>query len=447
MPGSLPTGSRPAHPAVYSDALEARGGDEAVLRLARIVSRSCDQISGQIANFMSPKTSNALPRAVANLLRLASADLDDARLLLRSRQTRNAAKLLSAAVASVVRAVVASEQGWLGNPGGALDDVPEANPVRPELAAASALAVPPPNDPVRPDGSQASEPPASRVSHALERIASTLKTVAQAFEVKIAGTGPAGRTAPIRPKPPPEPERPQRPARPRSVGHTRDRRGSPSPEPAPESSPRSPDVKAKPSRRLVPPQIVGKGARKSAPASSSNPGVRRPPRPADAELPRQASPTGARIVGRAEPQQRQTAPASSASVPIATRSTGANESPPPRRQTPDMASTAFWSLMDHWNVPDLAALELIGHMGGLTKQGTRPRFRVKGEEAQLFRLLLEIDTSLKPFGVAPDDWLRKPIAEKPFRGATPLEHIGRHHRDGAQAVIRRIMQVSLLGSV
>jgi hypothetical protein len=114
---------------------------------------------------------------------------------------------------------------------------------------------------------------------------------------------------------------------------------------------------------------------------------------------------------------------------------------------PDVASTVFWSLMDHWKVPDLAALELIGHPGGLTKQGTRPRFRVKGEEAKMFSLLQEIDTSLKPFGVAPDDWLRKPITEKPFRGATPLEHIARHHREGAQAVLRRIMQVSLLGSV
>jgi hypothetical protein len=103
--------------------------------------------------------------------------------------------------------------------------------------------------------------------------------------------------------------------------------------------------------------------------------------------------------------------------------------------------------MDQWKVPDLAALELIGHSGGLTKQGTRPRFRVKGEEAKLFGLLQEIDTSLKPFSVVPDDWLRKPIAEEPFRGATPLEHIARHHRDGAQAVIRRIIQVSLLGSV
>jgi hypothetical protein len=107
----------------------------------------------------------------------------------------------------------------------------------------------------------------------------------------------------------------------------------------------------------------------------------------------------------------------------------------------------FWSLMDHWKVPDFAALELLGHPGGLTKQGTRPRFRLKGEEATLFALLQEIDTSLKPFGVPPDDWLRKPIAEKPFRGATSLEHIARHHVEGAQAVIRRIMQVSLLGSV
>jgi hypothetical protein len=162
--------------------------------------------AGKIANFMSPITSNALHRAVANLLRLASADLDDARLLLRSGRTRNAAKLLSAAVAHIIRAVIASEQGWPGNPRDGLDGVPEANPIRPELAAASALAVPPPNNPVGPDGSQAPEPPADRVSHVLERVTSTLNTVAQAFEVSIAGTGPAGHAAPIRPEPPQEPE-------------------------------------------------------------------------------------------------------------------------------------------------------------------------------------------------------------------------------------------------
>jgi hypothetical protein len=410
---------------------------------------------------MGPITSNALPSAVANLLRLASADLDDARLLLRSGRTRNAAKLLSAAVAHIIRAVIASEQGWPGNPRDGLDGVPEANPVRLELAAASALAAPPLNNPVGSDGSQAPEPSANRVSHALERVASTLNTVTQAFEVEIAGTGPAGRAAPIRPKPPQEPERPEPPPRPRIVEHARDRRGSASPGPTPESSPPKrdpagspahlqivrgePGVKGKPSRRFAPPRIVGKGARETTQATSQ-PGAQEPPRPADPGLSRHASPTAARIVGRTEPPRRQTVPASSASISIA-QGAGANDPALPRHRVPEVASTVFWSLMDHWKVPDLAALELIGHVGGLTKQGTRPRFRVKGEEAKLFSLLQEIDASLKSLGVAPDDWLRKPIAEKPFSGATPLEQIARHHREGAQAVIRRIMKASLLSSV
>src|SRR4029077_5703758 len=100
-----------------------------------------------------------------------------------------------------------------------------------------ALAVPPLNNPVGSDGLQAPEPSANRVSHALERVTSTLNTVAQAFEVEIAGTGPAGRTAPIRPKPPPEPERPQPPARRRIVEHARDRRGFSSPGANPKTSP------------------------------------------------------------------------------------------------------------------------------------------------------------------------------------------------------------------
>ena len=100
-------------------------------------------------------------------------------------------------------------------------------------------------------------------------------------------------------------------------------------------------------------------------------------------------------------------------------------------------------MMDRWKVTDLAALDLIGYRGGLTKKGTRPRFRVVGPGAELFSYLREIETGLKTLGSEPVDWIRQPIKEDPFKGTTPLAHITHGGVVGARDVIRKIMALGL----
>ncbi len=70
-----------------------------------------------------------------------------------------------------------------------------------------------------------------------------------------------------------------------------------------------------------------------------------------------------------------------------------------------MTSSAFWSLMDRWQVADAEALRLIGHPGGLTKKGTRPRSKMVGGEVVAFLGLKEIDTVLIPLDISPSRWL------------------------------------------
>jgi hypothetical protein len=99
--------------------------------------------------------------------------------------------------------------------------------------------------------------------------------------------------------------------------------------------------------------------------------------------------------------------------------------------------------MGRWKVEDMEALHLIGHREGLTKKGTRPRFRVTGPQAELFSFLREIDAALESLGRDPADWIREPIKEAPFRGATPLTHISRQGLVGARNVVRKILAVGL----
>jgi hypothetical protein len=103
----------------------------------------------------------------------------------------------------------------------------------------------------------------------------------------------------------------------------------------------------------------------------------------------------------------------------------------------------FWGLMDRWKLADLEALDLIGHSGGLTKKGTRPRFRVMGREAELFGYLQEIDTALAPLVKDRAAWIRQPIRHAPFRGANPLRHITRNGIAGARDVARELMVAGL----
>lgn len=110
-------------------------------------------------------------------------------------------------------------------------------------------------------------------------------------------------------------------------------------------------------------------------------------------------------------------------------------------------SAAFWTLMDRWQVPDLDALALIGHAGGLTKKGTRPRFRLEATEAARYAGLRALDQALEGLSLDPRRWLDTPQRPAPCRGAKPLDLLRRDadaarqllhalHRQGLEAGLR-----------
>ena len=114
-----------------------------------------------------------------------------------------------------------------------------------------------------------------------------------------------------------------------------------------------------------------------------------------------------------------------------------------KQASASMASTPFWTLMDRWNIPDQAALDLIGHPGGLTKKGGRPRFKLVGEEAALLRSFQEIDAALRPLGLDPTVWLHRAIKAAPFAGATPAAYLTSRRMQGVQDTLRFILQHGL----
>lgn len=133
--------------------------------------------------------------------------------------------------------------------------------------------------------------------------------------------------------------------------------------------------------------------------------------------------------------------------------------PPPRRSTAPtpaeeptaapakppagLASKDFWALVDHWGLEDRAALALIGHAGGLTAKGTRPRFKLTADEAAVILQMRALDQALAVLGLAPRDWLAKPIAAAPFGGATPAALILRRRLEGLRDTARYVTQLSL----
>ncbi len=105
-------------------------------------------------------------------------------------------------------------------------------------------------------------------------------------------------------------------------------------------------------------------------------------------------------------------------------------------------SAAFWTLMDRWRVPDLEALALIGHEGGLTRKGTRPRFRLQGDEAGRYAGLRALDQALQGLGLDPGRWLETPLASGRFDGGSPLAAL-RRDPDAAPGLLRLLRRQGL----
>ena len=103
--------------------------------------------------------------------------------------------------------------------------------------------------------------------------------------------------------------------------------------------------------------------------------------------------------------------------------------------------------MDRWNVPDTAALDLIAHRDGLSKKGTRPRFKLLEAEARMVSLLFEIDQTLENLGIDPGKWVNEPVKAAPFGGATPASYLTQKGVKGTQEISRYLLRNGLRRSM
>ena len=230
------------------------------------------------------------------------------------------------------------------------------------------------------DGRLAAPPAAASLLEPLGLFTATLARFGQHCGVDLESSGPADTAAPLRPEV-------EAPAPPPPVPAPPPRRAAPAQRPVPGG---------RPSQR--------KPRSKAAPAS---------PKPA-------ASP----------PPQPKVAPAAAPKPAAHALRTG-------------LSSGTFWSLVDRWALPDLDALELIGHGGGLTQKGTRPRFKLSDDEAEVVVAMRALDATLAQLGLDPAPWLSKPLCLEPFQGAAPRDLIRKNRLQGLREVSRYLTQMSL----
>ena len=109
----------------------------------------------------------------------------------------------------------------------------------------------------------------------------------------------------------------------------------------------------------------------------------------------------------------------------------------------NVTSAAFWELMARWKVADLTALDLIGHSAGLSKKGTRPRFKLAGEESEMVKLLFEIDEAVARQGLDPHAWVNKSLQAPPFEGTSPISYLTRNRLKGVKATSQYLLKNGL----
>jgi len=329
---------------------------------------------------LKPDALKAQHLAIASLRRIANADLTDAHLVLRRGQGRNAAVLGSRALASLIRAVAASETGWSPDEWeDGIDAIPSANPLQHDLLAAEVLLADVADQRVEPDGHVEPASDNADVSDALDRVDEILDAASQAFGVDLSGEAPAANADPIRPAPDGAEEPLDEPGSPTGEA------GEPSR--AEEARPDREDLPEKDEAPAVPATVVSarrprRRSGASSPTSTPEAAVagktviirRKPPRQ-PSKGSRKASPPFKHIITL--PSAKRPSNRSQATDAAGDPASAAGRQDAPRQvvhQGPhDYTSTVFWALMDRWKLSDVEALNLIGHPGGLTKKGTRPR--------------------------------------------------------------------------
>ena len=365
---------------------------------------------------------------MATLLRLADADLRDAALLEAGRDPGNAPVLAGQAVTRMVHAVVATEVGWpLGAGDGDLDGIPDLNPLKRQFASLQQrLPSTTPPMPLR-DGQAPPAPDHEKPPRTLPRSPDAVgRSLAERFQVDLRGNGPAGRVVPVRPEPSPAPRPPPMPKPP---GRNIPKFSKPTQDVTSERLPR-------PQKPSVPKLREGTIA-----APSAIRGVGPKPSRTFAATPFAPAPKADRVPAPVtvakQPQQTEALHAAEPHV------VGGPSAIQPRARPGGVSSTVFWSLMDRWEVSVTDALRLVGHAGGLTKKGTRPRFKLDGDEIEAFLGLQEIDTALEALKLRPTSWLRLPIKEQPFSGTDPLAFLAREALAGIRVTLRFLLQSGL----
>jgi hypothetical protein len=346
--------------------------------------------------------------------------------------------------------LAASEHEWpLATGHDGIDAIPSANPLQNSLLETGALLADAADEHVEADGQLGLAPGDAEMSDALDEVAAILDAASQAFDVALSGETPAATANPIRsPEPAGDAEEPDEPAD-GSVQESGDPvevdeevpsqntestlSGKPQ---APAGGPRARAPRQQVSRRDQAAEAPGGQSSKTVVAHDDPPrqartrGKEVPPTIEDA--------VAARLVAVVSGKS----PAYSDMSATATKEPGAQEQAV-HREPRDYTSTMFWTLMDRWKMSDAEALALIGHAGGMTKKGTRPRFKVVGREAKLFGQLREIDAALSPLVDDAAAWIRQPIKEAPFRGQSVVAHITQHGSDGAREVERMVLMTAL----
>ncbi len=329
------------------------------------------------------KSSAALSRAVANLLRLASSALKDADILASRRSPGNAPLLIHISVRRMIEAIMATEQGWPVDPLAIeVSKIPDENPTKLPLARISKLALRPNPVALLPDGSLPKTFDDEAFRSDAVAVRKILMDLARRFDVDLLGDRPTKQARAIRPGPKATP--PVVNEKPREIAKSLKREVQKQPKPV--------QSKSSPNHSRGPIPVSDTRARPSAAASR-------------------------------EEKRRSRIFVS------------------PSR--PSVTSATFWRLMDRWDDPDLFALDLIGHRGGLSKKGTPPRFKLIVEEVERVKLLFEIDQAISSLRLDPKNWMNKTIKGAPFEGAKPIYYLTKYGLEGVIATSRYLLKNGL----
>ncbi len=327
-----------------------------------------------------------LKNAVANLLRLTNSDIKDAELLSAGRYPDSASLLIYIGARRLLETVCATEHGWpVPSDAIDLDTVPDENPLKLALMRISKLMQQPTALTLLPDGHLPKKFDLEAFRSDVKNVRKLLLDMSGRFGVDLFGNGPAERAVAARTEPVPKPKQPG--VRPKL-------RGVPPASNIPRQDP-------KPSKTVPPAKET-----------------RHPPIFVSDTRPKR------HVLDAPQPVKRRSLIASS-----------------PNHK--GITSATFWALMDRWQVSDLAALALIGHRGGLSKEGLRPRFKLVGEEAKMVYLAFEIDQTLRNIGLDPKMWVAKSIKATPFTDSTPVVYLAKNGVKGFQEVGRYLLKNGL----